>query len=64
MSHDDAEKKRADDIWSAFKADVAVPIKRFVSFVWIRALLLPANYGYARFQFLNLEFVLIPWIQF
>ena len=42
MSHDDAEKKRADDIWSAFKADVAVPIKRFVSFVWIIALLLPA----------------------
>ncbi|KAL5262596.1 hypothetical protein ACHWQZ_G008110 [Mnemiopsis leidyi] len=28
VSHDDAEKKRADDIWSAFKADVAVPIKR------------------------------------
>lgn len=28
VSHDDSEKKKADDLWSAFKADVAVPIKR------------------------------------
>ena len=30
ISHDDSEKKKADDLWSAFKADVAVPIKRLV----------------------------------
>ena len=30
VSHDDSEKKKADDLWSAFKADVAVPIKRLV----------------------------------
>lgn len=28
VSHDEVEKKKADDLWSAFKADVAVPIKR------------------------------------
>lgn len=30
VSHDDQEKKKADDLWSAFKADVTVPIKRAV----------------------------------
>ena len=38
VSHDDSEKKKADDLWSAFKADVAVPIKRFVNVVIFNAL--------------------------
>ena len=31
VEHDDSDKKKADDLWSAFKADVAVPIKRYVA---------------------------------
>ena len=28
VSHDTSDKKKADDLWSTFKADVALPIKR------------------------------------
>ena len=30
VSHDTSDKKKAEDLWSTFKADVAMPIKRFI----------------------------------
>ena len=40
VDHTDDDKKRTDDLWSAFKADVAMPIKRWVRFLKLRSIVL------------------------